>query len=68
MPKVSLEALAEIEQALSEYRTVVETAPLADASKYDYTRFATAFVRWIRDEFVPGSANNPDASPPATNG
>ena len=60
------EALTQIRNALAVYEKVVETAPLADGSKYTYKRFATEFVRWLGDEFVPGSTMTEVDPPDAT--
>jgi hypothetical protein len=54
--RVSAEALKEVEFALDQYIQEVWKHPkLADLSKKTYERHAKTFVRWLKDDFEPGS-------------
>lgn len=55
VPKISPEALQEVRQALRAYEDAVEATNLASASKTIYIDRADRFVRWLDDDFEPGS-------------
>jgi hypothetical protein len=54
MPKVSLEALREVQQALERYEAEVEATNLTEDSKQTYLGHTRHFVRWLNDDFIPG--------------
>lgn len=54
-PKISAEALREVEAALNLYLDEVIAADLTDHSKDVYTYHSRNFVRWLTGEFTPGS-------------
>jgi len=53
--KISLTALAEVRQALEQYKTEVEKTRLKESTKQTYLIHAKDFVRWLADDFEPGS-------------
>lgn len=53
--KISKQALEEVKTALEEYKKVVEAANLALSTKDTYIRHSSNFVRWLYDDFEPGS-------------
>ena len=55
MPKATLPALHEIDAALAEYEQVLDRSLLAPKAKETYLRYATMFVRWMKDDFEPGA-------------
>ena len=55
MPKVGPETLATIQLAFQRYTHEVNETELTEGSKYDYLRFVCQFVRWLNDDFTPGS-------------
>ena len=55
MPKISPEALNEVQKALGRYVQEVEKAPLYPSTKRTYIRHARTFVRWLDDDFEPGA-------------
>lgn len=64
-PKTDEATIIKVERLLVEYKREVNSAPLADSTKENYIRPATAFVRWISGDFEPGSVNKrkPENSP-----
>ena len=46
--RVSYKTLAEIEQACTEYKQVVETSGMALTSRKTYIIHADQFVRWLK--------------------
>ena len=54
MPKVSLEVLAVVEDALKRYRMAVDATNLKAGVKGTYIRGASQFVRWLDGDFEPG--------------
>ncbi len=52
--QISAAALQEVEQALRRYEEQVTNSRVADATQKTYLLHATHFVRWLKDEFVPG--------------
>ena len=55
MPQVSAQAFHEVERALARYLEEVEATELRPSAKRTYELHATTFVRWLEDDFVPGS-------------
>lgn len=55
MPKISPGALREVQDALEQYARIVEATRLAPQSKETYLGHAEQFVRWLADDFEPGS-------------
>jgi hypothetical protein len=52
--QISKEALKEVEKALDNYDRVCDTNLGTPTSSYTYRSYAKMFVRWMKDEFVPG--------------
>ena len=59
MPQVRPETLPEVEQALQRYIDEVEHAEIAITNRATYIRHARIFVRWLADDFEPGTKNRP---------
>ena len=57
MPNIRSEALAEVKRAFAQYEDDVKNALLSPDSKRTYVRHARTFVRWLDDDFEPGSKN-----------
>lgn len=57
--KISAGALAEVEAALKIYTDEVLAAELSGWTKDTYVTPAANFVRWLNNEFTPGSRNQP---------
>ena len=55
MPQVGPCTIGEIEAALGRYEALVNASALAKDSKINYYTFAREFVRWLKDDFVPGA-------------
>jgi hypothetical protein len=55
MPKVDTGVLRQIKEALSRYEREVEASGLKITSKNTYVLHARHFVRWLDDDFRPGS-------------
>ena len=55
MPKISPVALQEVQDALERYRNEVDDTDLSPKTKKTYIRHASTFVRWLADNFTPGS-------------
>ena len=55
MIKVTPSALTEIEDALEQYQRAVAATPMTPKAKETYTRYASMFVRWVKDEFELGA-------------
>ena len=55
MSKISPAALQEVQDALERYRNEVDDSGLSPDTKRTYIRHADAFVRWLADNFTPGS-------------
>ena len=53
--KISRQALEEVKAALEEYKKVVEATNLSRTTKDTYIDHPSAFVRWLYDDFEPGS-------------
>jgi hypothetical protein len=53
--KINPQALAEVEEALEQYREEVEKSDLEEGTKRLYLRHADSFVRWLKNEFTPGN-------------
>ena len=53
--KVSPGTLQEVNKALERYVAELEATNLSKVSKQNYERYADCFVRWLRDDFMPGS-------------
>ena len=56
MPKVNAETLKRVQDALEKYEMEVSDAPLSPNSKKTYILHARNFVRWLDDDFEPGSS------------
>jgi hypothetical protein len=54
MPKVSRDALREIELAFKQYEAGVAVTKLMPPTKKTYLGHSRHFVRWLKDEFTPG--------------
>jgi hypothetical protein len=54
MPKVSADAMREVEAALKQYDAEVHASGLQPKTVRTYVLHATNFVRWLKDDFVPG--------------
>lgn len=54
MPKISPQALREVEQALREYEAEVSATKLTQPTKKTYLGHSRHFVRWLNDDFTPG--------------
>ena len=59
MPKVSYDALQQVEAALGQYEAEVHAANLKWSTKKTYTLHAGNFVRWLKDDFEPGILRKP---------
>lgn len=55
MAKVSENALQEVQAALEAYRREVYASALKESTKWTYMRHADTFVRWLNEDFVPGT-------------
>ena len=55
MPKVTMQALEQVQSALDRYVAEVENSELSPSSKVTYIDHAWQFVRWLDDDFQPGS-------------
>ena len=53
--RVSSKALQEIEAAFREYEREVESSNMMPSTKKTYLLHAEHFVRWLKDDFVPGA-------------
>ena len=53
--KISVTALSEVETALKQYVEEVLDSSLSLVSQEIYVDHASNFVRWLRNEFSPGS-------------
>ncbi len=56
MPKISPQALKEVEQAFEDWKEEVEASNLTQSSKETYIGHPNHFVRWLNDDFVPGGS------------
>ncbi len=57
--RVSPSAMAEVQSALNDYWADLDASDLSEASKGIYMANADNFVRWMRNDFTPGSRNSP---------
>ena len=55
MAQVEPIVLTAIKVALARYTQEVNNSDLADTAKWTYIENATRFVRWLDDDFEPGS-------------
>lgn len=53
--RISKNALREVEDALREYEKEVKSSDMTDSTKRTYLLHTRNFVRWLKDEFVPGA-------------
>jgi hypothetical protein len=51
---ISHKALQEAEEALRVYEKEIQSSHLAPVTKHTYLLHSTNFVRWLKDDFVPG--------------
>jgi|SRR5215831_15756039 len=56
--RISPSAMTEVLSALNDYWVAIEASDLKERSKGIYMSMADNFVRWMRDEFVPGSRSS----------
>ena len=56
MPKVSVEVLNEVKDALRRYEAEVEDSLLRRSTKDTYLLHARHFVRWLDNDFEPGAS------------
>ena len=54
MPKISDDALRQVQEAFGRYENEVNAEALAASSKKTYILHAWHFVRWLDDDFEPG--------------
>lgn len=54
MPKISNDALRQVQEALDRYEEEVNGSSLARNTKATYLLHANNFVRWLDDDFEPG--------------
>ena len=54
MPKISNDALRQVQEALDRYEEEVNGTTLASTSKATYILHSHHFVRWLDDDFEPG--------------
>jgi hypothetical protein len=55
--RISASAMAEVQSALNDYWVELDASDLSEASKGIYMANADNFVRWMRNDFTPGSRN-----------
>jgi len=55
MPKISAQALKEVQQALEQYKKEILAVGYAQNTEKTRISQSDAFVRWLNDEFTPGS-------------
>jgi hypothetical protein len=53
--RVTSKALQEIESAFRDYEREVESSNMTGSTKHTYLLHAENFLRWLKDEFVPGT-------------
>lgn len=54
MPKISREALREVEEALRRWELEVKASGVRAKTAKTYILHPTNFVRWLKDDFEPG--------------
>jgi hypothetical protein len=69
-PRNSASDLAEVEAALEEYCTIIQTSMLTPRTQAIYIDTANNFVRWLKFDFAPGYRKDPyplrpKSAPPA---
>jgi hypothetical protein len=57
--RISTSAMEEVQSALNDYWTELDASDLSEASKGIYMANADNFVRWMLNDFTPGSRNSP---------
>jgi hypothetical protein len=57
--RISAAAMSELETAWKDYRAAVEASDLSESSQATYVDMANNFVRWLREDFDPGSRKAP---------
>ncbi len=57
--RISPSAMSEVQAALNDYWDELDASDLSEASKGIYMANADNFVRWMRNDFTPGSRNTP---------
>lgn len=55
MPKISRDALRQVQDALEQYEDEVDDSLLKRSTKHTYILHAQNFVRWLDDDFEPGT-------------
>jgi len=53
--RISKTALREVEDALRECEKDVQSSDMTDSTKRTYLLHTRNFVRWLKDDFVPGA-------------
>ncbi len=53
--RVSSKTLQEVEEAHREYEKEVQASNMTPSAKRTYLLHAEHFVRWLKDDFVPGA-------------
>jgi hypothetical protein len=57
--RISAAALSEVNDALKGYYAAVESSDLSQSSQASYIDMANNFVRWLKNDFIPGSRKAP---------
>lgn len=57
--RISAAALSEVDDALEGYYAAVESSDLSQSSQASYIDMANNFVRWLKNDFIPGSRKDP---------
>jgi hypothetical protein len=52
--RISSKALQEVEEALKQYEKEVQSSKMEPSTKRTYLLHSNNFVRWLKDDFVPG--------------
>ena len=55
MPKINEPSLREVQDALEQYRLIVEATRMSPDTKRTYLLHTKNFVRWLSDDFNPGA-------------
>ena len=55
MPKISQDCLTQVLRAMERYEEEVNATTMTRSTKHTYILHADQFVRWLNDEFEPGS-------------
>ncbi len=55
MPKANYQVIQAVEAVLEEYKQEISSCALQPSTKATYIIHAENFVRWLKDDFKPGS-------------